>query len=50
MCHRMIGEVTVAASFEDSLTVGLEFGATEIIATATNDSTKETRNAMLRYT
>ena len=47
---RQVGEVRIPCAWEQRLNVQLEFGATEIKATATNASTNETIDAQIMYT
>ena len=46
---RKIGTVTVDCLYEERCTIQLQFGATEITATATNEVTGKAANATLRY-
>ena len=46
---RKIGTVTVDCQYEETCTIQLQFGATEITATATNEVTGKAANATLRY-
>ena len=47
---RKVGEVRIPCAWEQRLDVSLEFGATEIKATATNVTTNETNDAQIMYT
>lgn len=44
-----IGTVRVSCTYDERVTMSLKFGATELIATATNEHTNETVEARIEY-